>query len=265
MAHEPLMAGGAYALGPGKSVEPAPDPLLAWHAAARAEHLELTNVEWRDGELHAADWEAPGMLMSVRANLTQDRASAVVAKTYGDRFNAILSAMQERAADNYRRAPGYRWQYNKPPKYGTAADVKMRQQALERVNGMRFLAWGTLRDETTPAQWRKVQRTWRKHVLFDRVAFWTEADNSTIAGIAHNPLPPDKVGILSAIRWLPNAAPALLGMVTARLRLRLRGRVPGNLGGQSAANKPKPSYQWIFDDYQRLNKAAEYGRMYGAR
>lgn len=243
--------------------EPGPDPLLAWHAAARAEHIEPFNFEWHGGEVRAVDWHANGMLMSARANLMLDNAgvppSGATTKIHGDRFNAIYSAMRERAASARRPTTGYR----KAPKDGTAADVLMRQQTLDKVSEMRFLVWGTLEDEVTPSQWKKVQRTWRKHVLHDRVAFWSESDNSAIVGVAHNPLPPDPIGILSAIRWSPDAEPATLSLIAARMRLRLRGRVPSNLGGQASANKPRPSYQWILDDYQRVNKAAEYGRMYG--
>lgn len=245
-----------YTLGPG-----APDPLLAWHAAARAEHMELAQFEWRDGEVHAADWEANGMLMSVRANLILDRTvappTATVAKIHGDRFTAVYSAKRERAAN---KRP---WGQKTTSLDGTAADAKLRQETLTIVNGMRFLIWGTLLDDLTPSQWKKVTRTWRKHVQHDRVAFWSEVDGSPVAGTAHNPRSPDSVGIVSAIRWIPNAEPALLGMVAARMRLRLRGRVPVNAGGRAAVDKP--IYQWLFDDYQRACAPVAYDVTHGAR
>lgn len=249
-----------YVLGPGKRAattvpfEPA-DPLLRWHAAARAAHIEPHHFKWYDGEVFAVDWQAPGMLMSVRANLLPElgrgRPEPHAFAQWGPEGRVVFDARFSALCAAKRRS------------LMSAAPLRTTVQAArEQVDQMRFLIWGTLVDDLTPAQWRRVTR-WRKHEQYDRIAFWSETDGSLIAGVARNPTAPSTIGIVSAIRWIPNAEPAVMNFVAARMRLRLRGRVAANLGGQAAVDKP--IYQWLFDDYRRVTKADEYGRMYGAR
>lgn len=245
-----------YALGAGVPEAPE-DPLLAWHARARAEHIEPDQLEWRDGRVQALDWRMPGLLISVRVNLDLGGTPLLAqhAKIHGERFHALISGMRDRhhaGAKVWRRA-------KKDKLAGLSLDDRWRQEANARMAGMRYLVWVTATTASTAAQWRKLMRTWRKHPPYYRVAYWPELDNTPMAAMAYEPIPGDAVGMLSALRWLPTAEPALLSQTVMRMRLRLRGRTPT----APINTEDKPLYQWLFDDYRRATKAATYAALYG--